>query len=378
MKGRVSLRGGMIWGAAMAVAWMAPALRAQTSEGEAADKSWSATSDSQYSSGVNNTRTSESHKVSGNKTVDKRSLQNVGPDGRYQNYQDVETETVKVNATTTRAITRTYDRDANGARVLVQVTEEESKELPNGGARRVKTTSNPDYNGRMQAVQSEVQETKKVNPDVVETSTTVSLPGSSGGLTPMSRSVERQTKTGENSSKFRKSTENRDLNGGWQLTETREGTTIERGDQKTTEETVSRADANGRLSVASRTVSKEVTGADGQARSTVETYSSDAPGAAPDTGLRLNRRTTTVQKKGAGGSKTETQVEDLNPGSPSEGLRVSSRSIDIVKAGPNGTSETRTTEALGGSGLDVVQVDTRKSDQVPAVKVEIAPATKPK
>ena len=79
---------------------------AQNSDADSAnsDKAWSATGESSYTSGVNNVRTSESHAKSGDRTVDKQSLQRVGPDGRYENFMDVETETVKMNATTTKTM----------------------------------------------------------------------------------------------------------------------------------------------------------------------------------------------------------------------------------------------------------------------------------
>jgi hypothetical protein len=357
----------------------APSAFGQSTDAESgnSDKPWSATSESSYTSGVNNVRTSESHTKSGDRTVDKQSLQRVGPDGRYENFMDVETETVKVNASTTKTITRTFGRGINGERTLVQIVEEQKQELPGGGSKSVRTASNPDFNGRLQVVQQEVRETKNVSRETQETRATTFLGDANGNLSPTSRTVERQTKTGESLTKFQKSTESRDLNGGWQLTETREGTIRQDGKERTIEETLSRADANGRLAVAGRTVSKEVTDARGDTRSMVENYSNLIPGAAPDGSLHLNQRVTTARKAGANGSTTEKQVEGRNTGNPSDGLRVSSKTIDIVRTGPGGTTESRTTQSVGGSGsLGVVEVDTRKSDQAPAVKVEIAPAKK--
>lgn len=352
---------------------------AQNSDADSAnsDKAWSATGESSYTSGVNNVRTSESHAKSGDRTVDKQSLQRVGPDGRYENFMDVETETVKMNATTTKTITKTFGRGVNGERTLVQVVEEQKQELPGGGSKSVRTASNPDSNGRLQLVQQDVRETKNLSRDTQETRSTTLLGDMNGNLSPTSRTIERQTKTSDSLTKFQKSTENQDLNGGWQLTEKREGTIRQDGKERTIEETLSRADANGRLAVAGRTVSKEVTDASGDTRSTVEKYSDLTPGAAPDGSLLLNERVTTVRKAGGDGSTTQRQVEAVNPGNPSSGLQVSSKTIDIVRTGPGGTTETRTTQRANGSGgLDTVQVDTRSSDQVPAVKVEIAPAKK--
>jgi hypothetical protein len=74
---------------------------AQTSDSQAGDanKSWSATTESQNDS-VNPTRTIESHTQSGNRTLDKQTIQRRGFDGKFEPYQDIEKETVQVDATT--------------------------------------------------------------------------------------------------------------------------------------------------------------------------------------------------------------------------------------------------------------------------------------
>ena len=86
-----------------------PALWAQTSDSQTgdADKSWTATTESQRDN-VNPTRTTESHTQTGNRTLDSQSVQRRGPDGHFEPYQDIEKETVKVDATTVRTITRAY------------------------------------------------------------------------------------------------------------------------------------------------------------------------------------------------------------------------------------------------------------------------------
>lgn len=358
---------------------LAPAwLVAQTSDDKNdADQSWKASSDSELPDAAQSVRTSESHKKAGNRTLDKRTTEGVGPDGSPQMVKDVETETVKVNATTTRIIRRTYGRSLNGERTLTQVQEEEQRELPNGATKSMLTTSQVDFNGRLQVQEREERETRNVNAGTKESRLVISLPDANGGLSPATRKVERETKTGQDTSKFQKSVESRDLNGGWQITESSEGTIRENGSQKTIDETVSKADINGRLAVDSHKVTKEVSDDQGT-RSTVETYSRETLGSAPDNGLHLNQRVTTVVKSKANGSTRETQVEDRNVANPSDGVRVSSKTIDIVQAGPNGTSQTRTVQADTGNGsLGVVEVDTRKSDQKP-VKVDIAPTDKPK
>jgi hypothetical protein len=62
-----------------------------------ANKSWTATTESQ-SEHLNPTRTIESHTQGDNRTVDKQSLQRRGSDGKFEPYQDIEKESVQVNA----------------------------------------------------------------------------------------------------------------------------------------------------------------------------------------------------------------------------------------------------------------------------------------
>ena len=99
-----------------------PALGAQTSDSQTGDtdKSWTATTESQRDN-VNPTRTTESHTQTGNRTLDSQSVQRRGPDGHFEPYQDIEKETVRVDATTVRTTTRAFARDADGAKILVQV-----------------------------------------------------------------------------------------------------------------------------------------------------------------------------------------------------------------------------------------------------------------
>jgi hypothetical protein len=300
-------------------------------------------------------------------------------DGRYEPYRDVQRETVKVDATTVRTIERTFGRDSEGRKMLVQVTEEQKRSLPGGEVNVVHTTSNPDANSGLQIVQREIQDTKQTSPNVQETNTTLLTPSPNGGLAASRQTEERQTKTNDHNVEFRKSTLLPDSNGNWQLSEVREGTVKGEGQDRTKEERVLRPGSDGNLSVVERTVSKESENASGEKRDTVETYSVDLPGSAPD-GLRLNQRVTIIHRKGENGAQSaEVQTEQRNPGQPSDSLRVTQKAIDIVRPGIGGTSrETQTIQSLDSNGnLGVVSVDTRKQDNTSAVQVDIAPTKGP-
>lgn len=321
----------------------ASALWAQDSDSQAADanQSWTASTESQ-SDGTSQTRSVESHTQSGNRTVDNRAIEHRDANGRFVPYQDIETTTVKVDATTVRTITRTFGRDADGAKSLVQVTEEEKRSLPGGESRMVRSTSNPDVNGQLQLVQRETAETKKPSKNVEETKTTVLRPGANGGLD-ASMKLEERRQTGANGKvESQKTTLFPDAAGHWQVGEVRQSTTTQEGSSRSTEERVSRPDAEGKLSEVSCTVTQE-TGEAGEKHSSVEKYSADAPGTAPDGRLHLVERATTAQRGNSAGTQATHTVQ---------------------KADANGS-------------FGVVSVDTTQSDKS-AVQVQIAPSETPK
>src|SRR5208337_1611081 len=156
-----------------------PSVFAQTSDFrtmEEPTKSWTATTDLKGNN-LNPARIIESHSQAGNRTLDERSVQIRGSDGHFETSQDIERETLRVDATTMRTTTRTFGRDVNGRKTLVLVTEEEKHILPGGDSNLIRITSNPNVKGEVQ----EIVETKMVSTDVEETKTTVTLPSANGG-----------------------------------------------------------------------------------------------------------------------------------------------------------------------------------------------------
>lgn len=353
------------------------------SDGQAAEnQSWTATTQQQLPSNLNPTRMSETHTNVNGRIVDDQSIERMGMDGRYAPYLDVQKETIKADANTVRTIERTFGRDSDGRRTLVQVTEEEKHILPGGTVKVVRNTSNPDANGALQIVQREIQDTRQISPSVQETKSTILTASPNGGLAASAETTERQTKTSDHTVEFRKSTLLPDSNGNWQLSEVREGTVKDDGKDRTKEERVLQPGSDGNLSVVARTVSKESQNTAGEKRDTVETYSNNLPGTPIDGSLRLNQRVVTVYRKSEDGVQSTTkQVEQRNPGQPSDSLRVTEQAIDIVRPGisqpgSGGTRrETQTIRVLDSNGsLGVVSVDTRKQDNSPAIQVDIAPA----
>jgi hypothetical protein len=356
------------------------ALRAQTSDSQSdvANKSWTSTSESQSGS-TNPTRTVESHTQSGNRTVDSQSIQRRNADGDFEPYQDIEKTSVRVDSTTVRTTTRTFGRDADGKRKLVQVSEEENHMRAGGDFSVVRSTSNPDADGNLQMVQREIEDTKKTGKDVEETKTTVMLPGANGVLAPVMMVQERRQQEADGTVASKKTALLPDLNGNWQVSEVKEAITKRDGKNQSTDERVSRPDADGKLGEVSRTVSKESESA-GEKSSTVESYSVDVPGAARDGSLHLVERSTTTQRTSSTGQQdTGRQVEQPDPGDPGGGLRVTQRATDSVRAGTSGAQATQTIQMRDANGnFEVVSVDTSKSDNVHTIQVQIAPSEKQK
>lgn len=354
---------------------------AQDSSGS--NSNWTASSHQQGPSGtVNPFRTSETHSEAGGRIVDNQSVETLGPDGRYIPYQDIEKESVRVDASTVRTIERTFGRDADGRRTLVQVREEKSRKLAGGAQTVTRTILDPDANGRLQIVQRQLQDSKQTSPDVRETKTTVLTPDVNGGLTPAVQIEEHQKQSSDGSVEFKKSTLLSDGTGHWQLAEVREGTIKqENGQQHTTEENISRPDSNGKLAIVEHTVSKQTETASGEKRDTTETYSVNVPGVAGNEDLQLVQRETTVHSNtGAGGQTTTKKIEQRNAGNPDDGLQLTNEAIDIVRPTAGGEAEDKSTILTRDSDgrLREVWVGFGKSDKPPTSPADSSTSAKPK
>jgi len=357
------------------------ALCAQSSDPQTGDanKSWTSTTEL-HDDNTNPTRITDSHNRNGNSTVDNHSVQRRGSNGDFEPYQDIEKTTVQVNSTTTRTTTRTFGRDSDGAKTLVQVTEEERHTQPGGDSSAVRSTSNPDANGRLQLVQRELEETKKISKDIEETKSTVMLPDINGSLAPAMKVQERRERGANDTVASKKTTLLPDGSGNWQVNEVRQMTSRQEGKNHSTDEHVSRLDGEGKLGEVSHTISKDTENAPGDKRNTVETYSIDQPGSARDGSMHLVQRTTTAQHTGSSGQQTtQRQVEEPVAGDPESSLQVTILTTDTVRPGSSGAQATQTIQMRDANGsVGVVSVDTTKSDNVHAVQVQIAPAEKPK
>jgi hypothetical protein len=356
---------------------LCPGVFAQTSDSRTAEEpteSWTATTDLKGNN-LNAARIIESNSQTGNRTLDDRSVQILGSGGHFETFLDIEREMLEVDATTMRTTTRTFGRDANGRKTLVLAIEEEKHTLPGGDSNLIRITTNPFVKGEVQ----EIVETKRVSADVEETKTTVMLPSANGGLAPAFKTHELCNRAANDTIESQKTTLLPDGEGNWHVIEVRRTATRQEGTSRTTEERVSRLDAEGKLDEASRVVSKESESTSGEKRSTVETYSIDVPGTTRDSSLRLvERKTSTESSSSTGELATEQRVEQTNPGDPGSGLRVSVLVDGRMVPAPSGFQATRTVclRDLNGN-FGVVEVDTTKSDKILTIKVQQTPAEKP-
>jgi hypothetical protein len=357
-----------------------PSVSAQTSDSRTAEptKSWTATTDLRGNN-LNPTRIIESHSQTDNRTLDKRSVQIRGFDGHLEPYQDIEKETLQVDRSTMRTTTRTFGRDVNGRKSLVQLTEGEKHTLPGGDSNVIRITSNTDINGRLQPVRREIVETKSIGTDMEETNSTVMLGSINGGLAPAIKTHELRKRAATDTVGTEKSTSHLDINRNWQVNEVREATTRQEGTNRTTEEHISRLDAEGKLGEVSHVVSKESESTSGEKLSVVETYSIDVPGATRDGSLHLvERKTSTENSSSTAKRATEQKVEQTNPGDPGSGLRLSVLVDGRMAPGPSGEQSTVTIRARDSNGnFEVVSVDTTKADRIPTIQVQQTPAEKP-
>ncbi|HKW27230.1 MAG TPA: hypothetical protein VJN48_15700 [Terriglobales bacterium] len=343
-----------------------PASAQNASDQSDSGQSWNSNTSLQDQSGnTNPTRVTQSHREENGRQIDVQTLETKGINGGSQVYGQTETETVKVDAATTRVITRHYVTNTDGDKVVNSVTMEEKRELPDGGESVTRSVSSPDANGNLQVTRREIEKTVQSAPDQRTTDTTVLSPGPDGTLAPSTKSHEVQKKVQPGTTAYTRSVSLRDGNGNWQVNEVRQGTIEKSGDTETKRENVSRLNADGKMALAEKTVSTETSSA-GEQRKQVQKYSTSMDGvtADPDGQMHLDRQVTTVTRIGPNGQQVTSQsVDQRSQAAPDAGLRPTQRVLDITTTGLDGVKQQTETiqSADPNGGMGVVWVDTRKT-----------------
>jgi hypothetical protein len=343
-----------------------PASAQNASDQSDSGQSWNSSTSLQDQSGnTNPTHVTQSHREENGRQIDVQTLETKNINGGSQVYGQTETETVKVDASTTRVITRHYVTNTDGEKVVNSVAVEERRELPDGGESVTRSVSSPDANGNLQVTRREIEKTVQSAPDQRTTDTTVLSPGPDGTLAPSTKSHEVQKKVQPGTTAYTRSVSLRDGNGNWQVNEVRQGTIEKAGDTETKRESVSRLNADGKMGLAEKTVSTETSSA-GEQRKQVQKYSTSMDGvtADPDGQMHLDRQVTTVTRTGPDGRQVMSQsVDQRSQAAPDAGLRPTQRVLDITTTGLDGVKQQTETiqSADPNGGMGVVWVDTNKT-----------------
>lgn len=337
------------------IACLASAMFADAQAVPREDESWNATSQTVVSH-ANPFRTTESHVESGDRTVDKKSVEVIGPAGQYQPYFEVETETIQESPTVRRRITRKYNPDFDGHEQLTQITEAEIQ-TSDGRTRTVQTMSTNNYDQKFRIAEREITVTTEGS-DSQKTQTTVYQPNTTGDLAPTMKINEQQTEGPNGRVDTKKETVLSDTFGGWQLYEVRPKTVTGDAGTRTTDERLYRRDYEGNVSPVSEVNAKDAN-VNGQLTNTTENYSVDVPGWVRDQSLHLLQTSTTVQTKEPDRILTEQQVVQPDPYEKDLNTLVNTK--DILTQGSSGSEETITVTARYPDGYpSVVSVETRQ------------------
>jgi len=343
--------------AGMVIIWLATSITSRAQASDATDESWTSASQNSTAN-ANPYRTTESHVKSGNRTLDKKTVEVRGPDGTYQLYYRTEIETIQESSTLTRCITRTYHPNLDRDEHLTQIIEAETRGS-DSGSRTVKTISNADLDGKFEVKEREISVTEKSS-DSQKTRTTTYLPNTTGELAPSMQINEQQKQSPSGTIETRKETLFPDLSGRWYTYEVREQTVKGDSQERITDEHLSRRDFVGNVSPVSEVITKEKN-VNGGLTTTTENYSVDVPGSTRDQTLHPLQSSKTVQTTEAGRHVKETQV--LQPDAVDKGLSTVIKTSDIVVKENSGTEETITVVAQYPDGYpSVVSVETRKTE----------------
>lgn len=258
-------------------------------------------------------------------------------DGRMAPLQETVTDTRRSSATTTQTRRDVFSFAGVGRRALLERTETEQDVQPNGERSTVWTTWISDVNGRASLASRQIEHSRSTSPDARETSTTNLVPYYNDALREIERTEYGERRTSPQVIRYDSTHQLRDINGRWQSAEIRAGEVRDAGpSERVEEETIQRADLNGRLTVAEKTVTRRSAG-NGREDTVIETYAPNADGRFRGNDLALSQRVHRTTATGAdGGRSVIEEVEGRSLASPGEPLRVIRRTETTTR--PVGTN----------------------------------------
>jgi len=193
-----------------------------------------------------------------------------------------------------------------------------------------------DVNGRLVLTTRSVEEGKWVAPGIYHVETMLSRRDIDGALRPMERVEHTERRLNATVVEHDDRQFVRDINGRWQLTETRSGEIRELGPSgRVEEQTIRRVDLNGTPILSEKSVSRQLE-ADGRGEVVTERYSRDSV-VSSDGRLGLNQRVRISSTAMANGDRsTIEEVEARNPATPQDRMRVTKRTVATERnAGPD-------------------------------------------
>jgi hypothetical protein len=277
-------------------------------------------------------RRTQSRTESNGREVIKETTEVPGPDGKLKTSLETTTETVRTGPDSTQIKREVFAPDAQGRSRLVEISQTEVQKSAGGSSRSITNTMAPDVNGRLVLAGREVEETKSVSPTVKETYKTIYRPGVNEAITESERLQQTERTVTKDVTQNETKRSERDANGRWQTTETRNAEVRVTGSERVAEETVQRLNDNGALALTERKVTKQ-SNANGRDETVTETYLAPAQGRGSSDGrLELDQRVRQTTASSPGGEQqTIREVEGRSPGSPNEPWRVVERTVETLR-----------------------------------------------
>lgn len=259
-------------------------------------------------------------------------LPTLGSAVQNRTYPDVEFEVTRPDANSVRTTRRVYDRDTSGARVLVEIVVDDVRSTGAEAVSATRTVSQRDMNGNMQVAIRQTQETVAAGPGSYRTRTTSMAPGINGGFSPYEEIVQIEKKTGDNVFEVERTEQESSANGGWMPGNRHVSTTRVENGRALTEANVYRRDANNKLVLSQKEVSREWTDPQGKVVREREVSLPNAAGR-----FELNERFAIVRETYADGSQQTTQDRfQISPADPSGGLKLVATTVQTDSpSGPN-------------------------------------------
>jgi hypothetical protein len=273
--------------------------------------------------------------------------------GGYKPYVETTIETVRFGDSV-RIKRDVMGRYPDGRPQLIESTQADQENLPDGTSRTVENKWTPDLNGRLQLSQRQLQETKSTAANVKQTNIATFLPGINEPLREARRFEQTERQVTKDFLQNDSVNLVPDANGRWQPLETRNQEVRATGaNESIEEEVVSRVNANGALSPAERRIIRR-SAANGQEDVVIETYSQSG-GASVDGPLELNqrlRRNTVTTADGGRQTVEEMEARNLALDEP---LRLVSKTVETVRAiGPDRWETVRQEFVLDSNGRFVL------------------------